>query len=172
MNSTSISVTCSTLCCCSLEHQPKNDHFRQHAEYLLVRNALSRRATCLTFNTAAGSQPIETMLMSFENPLNSTSGSAVKLGKSYFLLFADFETRHFGSVFSCLALNSAAGSQPSKLFMKSWDNQLNSTSISVICSTLCCCSFEHQLKNDHFGRVSRISAGKKCIESSRDVFGV
>ena len=87
LNSTSISVTCSTLCCRSLEHQPKNDHFRQHAEYLLVRNALSRRATCLTFNTAAGSQPIETMLMSFENPLNSTSGSAVKLGQSNFLIF-------------------------------------------------------------------------------------
>ena len=79
LNSTSISVTCSTLCCCSFEHQLKNDHFRQHAEYLLVRNALSRRATCLTFNTAAGSQPIETMLIPFDRSLNSTSGLLSKL---------------------------------------------------------------------------------------------
>ena len=150
LKSTSISVMCLTLCFQWLEHQRKNLHFCQYSEYPQVRNALNRRASCLAFNSSAGSQPIERMFISYERPLNSTSDSVVKLGLSNKKIFRHFETRHFGTVFSCLTLNITAGTQPPKMVVTSSGRTLKSTSISATCLTLCFHWLEYQPKNLHF----------------------
>ncbi len=90
LKSTSISVMCLTLGFHWLEHQRKNLHFCQYSEYdeyPQVRNALSCRASCLSFNSEAGSQPIWTAVVQFDRPLKSTSGSVMKLGLKAILIF-------------------------------------------------------------------------------------
>ena len=145
------------------------------SEYPQVRNALSRRASCLSLNNAAGSQPIWPVVVQFDRLLKSTSGSVTKLILFAVLIFWRVKNTsfwHSSLRASCLTFNSAAGTQPRKMVATLSGRALKSTSISVMCLTLDLYSLEHQPKNLHFCQYSEYQQIRNALSRSRVVFDV